>query len=88
MRWAWSCGRGLIYCVWQRWVPSVGPGILGASDLGRSSCGAGWGAGVAGLLFRAPLSGPGNVRGAGIWGGVARTRAPFHPEYPVLARIT
>lgn len=45
-------------------------------------------AGVTGLLFLAPHSGPENVRGAGALSGIVCTRATSHPEYPVLFRIT
>lgn len=70
--WAWSCGRGLTDCAWQRrrgptlvvvsWVPVT----LGSPAAGRC-------AGVTGPLFRAPHSGPGNVRGAGALSGTVRT---------------
>lgn len=67
-RWAWSCGRGLTYCAGQRSGPALVlvswvPVTLGSPAAGRC-------AGVTGLLFRAPRSGPGNVPSAGAWGGM------------------
>lgn len=45
-------------------------------------------AGVTGLLFRAPHSGPGNAHGAGALNGIVCTRATSHPECPDLVCIT
>jgi hypothetical protein len=59
------------------WVPVT----LGSAAAGRC-------AGVTGLLFRAPRSGPGNVPSAGAWGGIVHARAPSHSQYPVLLRST
>lgn len=65
-------GPGLLLVSWV-------PVTLGSAAAGRC-------AGVTGLLFRAPRSGPGNVPSVGAWDGIVHTRAPSHPQYPVLLR--